>query len=683
MVSKILRIWLLAGVLTGFVIGVAWAQEKTEEIVHLPKVVVSSTRLLDVPLDLRRYPGQVRVVTEEEIETSGARTVPEVLQYQPGITLYEQVGNTFEPTLELRGFSGEPVTTTTVILDGVRVNNPDFSVVNFDLIPVEDLERIEVIPGTASVFGKNALAGVVNLQTKRGGPVPKAKLEVAGGSFGRQRYRGSISGPVGDFDYYLGFTQQFEDGFRADSDADVKRLFTKVGRRIGNPGTDVTLSYLFVDDRIERAGSLREDELKQDRTQSGNLDPGDSTERTLHAGTLNLRQHLPAGFSVALNAFIRDLDQESFDVFRSGGTSETKTDITTGGGTAQVTHEATPSDHRNVFVAGVEYTQSNLMSIDSGSFPSDRKTDEHVVGIYFQESFDLIPEVLIVSGGGRYDWDRIEFTDRLDRTKDSTKTFERFSPKAGLTWIATDPDPEVAVYFSYSEGFRTPTVSELFAFAPFSSNPDLEAPTSRTYEVGTRVRLGEYFEGTLALFQTDLKDDILFVPTGPFTGLNENVGKTRRRGVELTLRGRWGELVDGFVNYSYIRATFEEDVLLSSGQVREGNDIPLVPRHRLGVGVNVSPLEGLTLSLTGLYVSDRIFSGDEPNLDKRLDDYYVMNARASYRRGPLTVFLQGENITDTEYEPWGVLTGVGRFLSPAPGASFLAGVTLEFSGFYN
>ena len=170
-------------------------------------MTVSGARLLDLPLDLRRYPGQVRIIGEEEIETSEGKTVPEVIKDEPGITLYTNTGNPFEPTLDMRGFSGEPVTTTTVILDGVRVNNPDFNFVDWDLIPVKDLQGIAVIPGTQSIFGKNTLAGVVNLQTKRGGPVPEAKLEAAGGSFGHQRYRGSIGGPVGAFDYYLGFTQ--------------------------------------------------------------------------------------------------------------------------------------------------------------------------------------------------------------------------------------------------------------------------------------------------------------------------------------------------------------------------------------------------------------------------------------------------------------------------------------------
>jgi iron complex outermembrane receptor protein len=679
-------------------IGVAWAQEKTEEkkagaeeeIVQLPTITVRGTRLLDVPLDLRRFPGQVRETTAEEIENSEAHTVPEVMKTEPGVTLYNQTGNPYEPTFDMRGFSGQPVTTTTVILDGVRVNNPDANAVNWDLIPVKDLQGIQVIPGTASVFGKNTLAGVVNLQTKRGGPVPEAKVEVAGGSFGRQQYRGSIGGPVGDFDYYLGFAQAFEDGFRDGSDSDVRQFFTKMGRRPGDEGTDITLSYLFVDDSLEQPGSLTEDELEEDRTQSGNPAPGDVVERTLNQGTLNLWQELPAGFSVALNGYVRDLDQDGFDVFRTGGEGRFLLDILTGGATVQVTHEATPFSHRNLFVAGVEYASNDFDSRSSFEFMgfsslSERDTDEQVLGFFFQDSFDLIPEVLILSGGGRYDYDRIDFTDRLDRSKDRVLTFQRFNPMAGLTWIAAETDPEVLVYFSYSEGFRSPRVDELFAFGPpFKDNPDLDPPTSRTFELGTRANLGEYLAGTLALFQTDVDDEILFI-ADPIAGggMSENVDETRRRGIELTLRGQYDGVVDGFLNYSYIKATFESDALLPSGLAREGNDIPLVPRNRLGLGVNVYPIEGLTFSLTGLYVSEQFLSGDEANMSKPLDAYGVMNGRVSYQYGPLTVFLQGNNITDAEYEVWGVVGfGGTRFLMPAPGANFLAGAILEFSGYY-
>jgi outer membrane receptor protein involved in Fe transport len=417
MVSRIFRSWLLTAALTGLLIGVAWAQEKTEEkkagakeeIVRLPTITVRGTRLLDVPLDLRRFPGQVRETTAEEIETSEAHTVPNVIKTEPGVTLYNSTGNPYEPTLDMRGFSGVGVTTTTVILDGVRVNNPDISAVDWDLIHTKDLRGIQVIPGTASVFGKNALAGVVNLQTKRGGPVPEAKIEVAGGSFGRQRYRASTGGPVGDFDYYLGFTQAFEDGFRDNSDSDVRQLFAKVGRPIPSLRTDITLSYLFVDDSLERPGSLTEDELEEDRTQS--VPPGDIVERTLNQGTLNLRQELPAGFSVALNGYVRDLDQDAFDVFRAGE-GRFPLEILTGGATVQVTHEATPFDRRNLFVAGVEYTSNDFDSRSSFQFTgfppslSERETNEQVLGFFFQDSFDLIPEVLILSGGGRYDWDR-------------------------------------------------------------------------------------------------------------------------------------------------------------------------------------------------------------------------------------------------------------------------------------
>ena len=114
-------------------------------------MVVTSSRLRDIePGD----PGsrKVIVVTADEIEKLGAETVQEVLQYQTGIVLYDAVGNEFQQTVDLRGFNAQPVTATSVFVDGVRVNEPDFNTINFNLIPIEDIERIEMLPGTATVL---------------------------------------------------------------------------------------------------------------------------------------------------------------------------------------------------------------------------------------------------------------------------------------------------------------------------------------------------------------------------------------------------------------------------------------------------------------------------------------------------------------------------------------------------
>jgi outer membrane cobalamin receptor len=110
----------------------------------LPPVLVSSTRLPDVVQPTSEVPGKVIVVTSEDIEKLGAKTVQEVLQYQTGIVLFDGVGTEFQQTVDMRGFNAQPVTAISVFVDGVRVNEPDFNTINFDLIPIEDIERIEI-----------------------------------------------------------------------------------------------------------------------------------------------------------------------------------------------------------------------------------------------------------------------------------------------------------------------------------------------------------------------------------------------------------------------------------------------------------------------------------------------------------------------------------------------------------
>ena len=111
-------------------------------------------RLPDTPVDARELPAKVSVITSEDIKKTGAKTIQEAVQWSTGIVMYDQVGNAFQQTIDLRGFNGRPVPSTVVFVDGQRMNEPDFNTVNFDLIPVESIERIEILPGNAAIYGK-------------------------------------------------------------------------------------------------------------------------------------------------------------------------------------------------------------------------------------------------------------------------------------------------------------------------------------------------------------------------------------------------------------------------------------------------------------------------------------------------------------------------------------------------
>jgi iron complex outermembrane receptor protein len=283
---------------------------------------------------------------------------------------------------------------------------------------------------------------------------------------------------------------------------------------------------------------------------------------------------------------------------------------------------------------------------------------------------------LVLSAGLRYDWDRLNFTDNLDETLSGVKSYNQVSPKTGLVYT---PLKNLSFSFSYSEGMRVPTVDELFAQGPFGSNPDLKAMTSRNFELGAKANLAHWFDASLALFYTPVRDEILFIVTDPvnFFGRNENIDKTARRGVELSLKARYQKWLDAFVNYTATKATFETDVLLFSGQVRKGDELPLVPRHRVGVGVNTYPLDGLTLSLFGQYVSDQFMLRDEPNEAKKVADYFILGSRIAYQWKQWTGYVNFNNLTDRKYSTSGILVNE-PFRVPAPGFNVFAGLSYRY-----
>jgi iron complex outermembrane recepter protein len=285
--------------------------------------------------------------------------------------------------------------------------------------------------------------------------------------------------------------------------------------------------------------------------------------------------------------------------------------------------------------------------------------------------------------------------------------------------------PALTAYAGYSEGNRAPTPSEIECSDPAkpcllpsslsSDPPTLKQVVSRTYEAGLRGtftlpqmvpgRFGWHF----GLFRTDLTDDIFGVATSLSTGFFQNVGATRRQGIETSLTYR-DDKWSIYGNYSLIDATFQSSLTLPSPSnpfadangnilVSPGNRLPGIPEHQLKIGADYRVTPRWTIGAVAAYFSDQFLRGDASNQNSTLRGYTVVNLHSSYSiTKNFEVFANLNNLFNAHYNTFGAFgdpTGVGapgipadaitndprvdnRFVMPAPPLSIFGGVRIRF-----
>ena len=709
------RAFLPVGLL--FLASAAAAQEPTEEAkpgeptVRLPEISVTGPARLPEALPRSWVPNSVDVVPGAEIGKTQPTELPDLLLHLPGVTLQNEQGSPRQPDLTLRGFTVSPVTGlpqgVSVFLDGVRLNEPTVEEVNFDLIPLGDIDRVEVIRGASVLFGRNTLGGAINLITRRGQDVLEITPEIAGGSFGRRDYTLRLGGAARPFDYYVSLGESLEDGWRDFSESRVSHVLGKLGFRLN--GTDVTLSYQYSDDRIHQAGSLPESVLRVDR--AANFTPGDFFAPVLHLGILNARQPLTEHWTLDANAFVRSLQSEQFNVNLIGPNSRLFNDVLSTGGTLQATHRAAFAGHDNVLIVGAEYTHHDVGSrtfeegVGTRELQADLHDSEHTAGAYLQDTLTLVRDLfvkgssVILTLAGRWDWLQHTIDDRLGGPSGGVDEFQRFNPRVGLNVNLSD---RFGVYGSYGESFRAPAFLELTCAGPgavcpglqagVASDPTLKPVVAKTYEIGLRSRPLDWLEANVSGFWTNVEDDIFSVsPTGTLGLFFQNIGRTRRQGVELGLRGQARDVVDAYANYTFTRATFQQRAelatpLTGTETVKPGDLFSLVPEHRVNVGVAYHPRRWATLSLDFGYVGSQFLRGDEANHQRPLDGYTFVNLGGSATWRNLTAFVRLNNALDQQYETFGTFAINGRaagrpterFLTPAAPINAIVGLQYAF-----
>ena len=687
------------------------------------EVVVVGTALLpnsDVPLD--EVAANVQQVGASRLGHEKPLNISDALSQMVGsINVNDTQGNPFQPDVNFRGFTASPVLGTpqgiSVFVDGVRVNEAFGDAVNWDLIPSAAIARLEVIPGSDPVFGLNTLGGALTVATKRGFDFPGTAIDSYGGSFGRRAVELETGGHGERLDYFLTGNVFNEDGWGDHNPSQVRQAFGKTGYRGG--GNDVTLSFLYADNRLEGNQTLPRSflsdplqsytwsDIQSDKTTFVNLD---GSHRFAEEWTLAAKAYYRKVSTGVFNSNVNN----NYDPTIAPGPGNEPTgnaiediDQYRPGAALQLTGRTPVAGHKNTLIAGATYdrgtTNFRQFQQEAGASRDTSSTAPEVLrtllhatndysGLYVTDTFGVTNR-LFLNVSGRYNRATETLKDRLGTALNGHDSFNRFNPAVGLVF---NPSPGLTLYGSYNEGMRVPTPVELACADPnapcslpnaFSSDPPLKAVVAKTLEAGARGILFHQVNFNAAVFRTNLDDDIQFISSGggaTSAGFFQNVSQTRRRGVELGLDGKAGPVTLS-AHYTYIDATFQTPLILDSPnnstaaplscptcteiQVRPGDRVPGIPRQVVKLRAEYFGTR-YSVGIDALGQSDQFVRGDENNKDSNgpVPGYVLVNLDAHYELSAAWhVFARVNNVFDSRYSTYGIL---GLNVFTAPGNTF-------------
>jgi outer membrane cobalamin receptor len=603
----------LVGVLLSlWVCGSVFAAEADLSAVVMDEVVVTATRMAE---PLSKASASVAVVTAEEIAARGATRLDEVLQDVVGLHV---VSSGPAGSLSSASIRGSEASQVLVLIDGIRLNSPQYGQFDLNQLPValNEIERIEVLRGAASaLYGSNALGGVINIITRSPEETPSTQVSWTEGERNTRIVSGSTSRQVGAFRYRLGAESQESDGYRKNSDYDQYTINGLFGYSPAED-VDIELSAYHLDYESSIPGS--------------EVWPSPNAEQEDKRTVASVKLEAPVGPVKVVARGIYEHhrnDYENPDFF----IDETHKIDTYG---AEL-HVEKRGDNHTVLLGG-DYYRDELDSTNIGD------EDQEHGAVFGQYQTDLMPTLTLLLGL-RYDI-HSDFDNEL-------------SPRAALHAALTD---STRVRLSASKAFRAPTLNDLYWPADFFSkgNPDLDPETAWEYELALDQTLGDRGRVSLAGFLRDAEDLISWQPDEFFVYSPVNVNDARIWGVEVDGKFDLCRFATVGGNYTYLHPKDRDTDEYLLGK----------PRHETHGFVALKPFEETTLRFDGRYLR---YYPEDTRKDK---DYFVADLALTHAimfgEVAIDATVSVKNLFDKDYE-----ANPGY---PMPPRELFAGLTAYF-----
>jgi len=499
-----------------------------EEDIQLSEVMVTATR---TEKDIKDTPSAVEIITRKDLDTMGAQTLYEALHMSTSIAIAPAM---IGAGVSIRGMENRHIL---ILVDGQRLTSEESSstsnVYEWDRINMANVERIEIVRSDASsLYGSDALGGVINVITKKPG-----KKEITM-SYSPARYSDDTGNGLDDMSIHYDMGKQ-----------GPYSLAVTAGRNhsdaIQEPGTSTsnyfgTRKYLNIngayDLEKDKQLEVKLDFLDEDMQQKSSATSTALYDNSRNSYSLGLRGKHHNG-DYLLRTYYSEQDKQADSYNSSTGIYTWGTNISTRKTWTLEGSNSNRISNKQLLTSGFEFRTETY----EGTRVSAGKASNDYTGLYVQDEYKASDRMLIIPSL-RYDG--------------SDNFGSKMSPKLGMTYKMND---HYRLKASAGQGFKAPSLDDMYMYMASSygytviGNPDLKPERSTNYEFGIEGEQGNSF-GKLSYFSNDVKNLITTINTGGSTYTYENVDKADINGVELELGQKINDKFSVKMSYTYLDA---------------------------------------------------------------------------------------------------------------------------------
>ncbi|AMG37433.1 TonB-dependent receptor [Achromobacter xylosoxidans] len=659
------------------------AQQAATPAPELDTITVTAQR---VPTDGRTLPVSISVITAEDIAASSARTMQDLLSTQAGIHLVNTSSSSDNAIVDLRGFGITGASNTLIMIDGVKQNTNDLSAPNLGVVPLDQVERVEIVRGSGSVqYGGGTTGGVINIITRKDfakEPVT-ARATATFGSYGLRQYDAAVAlnnQKVG-VDAYM--QSLHSDGYREHSGE--SREGGGGGITFRHDNGSIRLYGNTTTQKLDLPGprlinpTTGENQFESDpRGAKNKIDNVKTTSTTFG---LQVEQQLGVGTLYA-DASTREkkLNGLSYDGF-----GDTLRNQKLEENLASLRYRL-PINGGHSIVFGADAQEAKTTSNQNAYYdftPSKWQSRQHQYGLFADGQIRATDSTYVTLGVRRqYASDKLEVISGSGEESDKGHHLT-----AWQLGVRQDLSAGFGLYGKVGRSFRLPNADEAL-----SVQSPLAPQTSTDKELGV-TWASDSSSARLSWFRYDLTNEIQYNPLadgmwGPGTGANTNLDPTRRQGIELEGHHKLTSSLTLDANLTWMEAQFRSGTY--AGVDLSGKTVPLAPKWLANAGVTWRPTDAFLWNVSAQYVGKSRMDNDQANqFDTQLDAYVLFNTKVAYK---FTRNIEGafgiNNILDRKYATYGIRGGDASFqmlgpvanynLYPAPGRNFYASLTVRY-----